>query len=207
VDSEGRIYVRPTTGQDDATLAFTANVQVELSDWSDDGRIIFFNRINPNEGTSEIWALDIQTFEATPILKGQWFENASLSPSGKWIAFTSDESGKNEVYVQSFPKASGRWMVSTDVGSGGAARPLWRHDGLELTYLRGGSIVSVPVTGDTSFSSGVPKILFGVSVTNASSDFAVSSDGQRILTNELPPTDQNKIGAGLIQNWMAALVR
>ena len=197
-DTKGRIYVRPTSGQDDATLVYTADAQIELTDWSDDGRLIFFDLINPDEGGSEIWAFDVQTSEATSVLSGQWFVNASLSPDGRWLAFTSDESGNNEVYVQSFPKAAGRWMVSGDAGSGGASRPTWRRDGRELFYLRGGSIVAVPLDGEATFSFGEPKTLFNVSVTTASSYFAVSNDGQRILTNELPPTDQKKIGARLI---------
>ncbi|MDX2472847.1 MAG: protein kinase [Candidatus Krumholzibacteria bacterium] len=206
-DAEGRFYVRPASGQDSATLLYSADVQVELTDWSNDGRLIFFNRINPSAGGSEIWAYDLETSKATVLLSGQWFEDADLSPDGKWLAFTSDESGKSEVHVQSFPEATGRWMVSSDSGPGNVTRPVWSSDGRELFYLRGGAIVVVPVTGGSSFSFGEPQTLFSVSVTTASTDYAVSVDGQRILTNELPPTEQDMIGARLIQNWVSALER
>jgi Tol biopolymer transport system component len=206
-NTEGEIYMRPTSGQGDARLLFTANQQVELTDWSSDGRLLFFNQINPSEGGSDIWTLDVHTSEAMPLLSGSWFEDASLSPDGRWLAFTSNESGKIEVYVQSFPEAAGRWMISNDAGPGPSSRPAWRGDGRELYYLRGGALVAVPVTGDATFSFGTPKTLFSMSVTTATADYAVSEDGQRILTNELPPADPSKVGARLIQNWTQALAR
>jgi len=206
-DTQGRIFVRPASGQGDPTLLYTADNQVELSDWSDDGRLIFFNLINPADGGSDIWTIDLQTSEASVLLTGDWYENADLSPDGRWLAFSSMESGKVEVYVQSFPEAGGRWMVSNEAGTGPASRPVWRSDGRELFYLRGNSLVSVPVSTESGFSFGEPRVLFGVSVTGSGGYYAVSRDGQRILTVELPPTNQDKIGARLIQNWVAALAR
>jgi Tol biopolymer transport system component len=206
-NAEGEIYVRPTSGQGDVKLLFTANEQIELTDWSNDGRVILFNRINPGEGGSDIWMLDMQTSEAMPLLSGNWLEDARISPDGKWLAFASDESGTSEIYVQSFPTAAGRWMVSSDAGPGPSSRPVWRGDSRELYYLRGGAVVAVPVTGDATFSFGTPRTLFSVSVTTASANYAVSENGQRILTNELPPADQSKVGARLIQNWTRALAR
>jgi hypothetical protein len=200
-DTKGQAFVRPASGQGDATLLYTASNQIELSDWSDDGKFVFFNLINPADGGSDIWTVDVETSEASVLLTGNWYENAKLSPNGKWLAFTSDESGKNEVYVQSFPEAGGRWMVSSDTVSGDANRPIWSHDGKELFYVRGGSIVAVPVTTESDFTFGEPKPLFGVSVPSTRTYFAPSADGQRILTNEFPPTGQDKIGARLIQNW------
>ena len=204
-NGEGEIYVRPSSGQDDARLLFSAGAQIQLTDWSSDGRLIFFNRVNPSGGASEIWTLDVQKAEAALLLSGSWFEDARLSPDGKWLAFASYESGKVEVYVQSFPAAGGRWIVSSDVVPGRASLPTWRADGRELFYLRGGEIAAVPVTGDASFSFGTPRMLFGVSVTTDGADYSISEDGQRILTNELPAADPSKIGARLIQNWPRAL--
>jgi Tol biopolymer transport system component len=206
-DAEGEIYVRPTSGQGDARLLFTAGAQINLTDWSSDGRLIFFNRLDTsNDG--DIWTLDMQTSDATVLMSGKSDQSdASLSPDGRWLAFVSNESGKYEVYVQSFPEAKGRWMVSSDAGPRSADRPRWRSDGRELYYLRGGAVVAVPVTGETTFSFGTPKTLFSVSVTSASADYAIDRDGQRILTNELPPADQSNAGARLIQNWPAVLAR
>ena len=199
------VYVRPTSGQGDPRLLYSADTQIQLTDWSNDGRFLFFSRVNPKG--SDVWTLDVQKSEAVPLLSGSWFEGARLSPDGKWLAFTSYESGKQEIYVQSFPVAGGRSIVSSDAAPGDAALPTWRPDGRELFYLRGSEILAVPVTAGASFSFGTPKVLFSVSVTVNSPDYSVSADGQRILTNELPPADQSKIGARLIQNWPRALTQ
>jgi Tol biopolymer transport system component len=142
----------------------------------------------------------MQDSEAKPLLSGRFQQtDARLSPDGDWLAFVSDESGKPEVYVQSFPEAARRLTVSSDAVPRAASQPRWRSDGRELYYLRGGTIVAVPVTGDATFSFGTPVTLFSVSVTSSNADFAVSEDGRRILTNELPPADPSKIGARLIR--------
>ena len=109
-EGEEHLYVRPTSGQDDATLIYSADVRVEPTDRSNYGRLIFFNRINPSKGGSKIWTYYLE--------------------------------------------ATGRWMVSSDAGPGYAASAVWRGDGRELFYRRGGAIVAVPVTEDPSFSFG-----------------------------------------------------
>ncbi len=98
-------------------------------------------------------------------------------------------------------------MVSADAAVGSVTQPAWRSDGREIFYLRGSSIVAVPVKGEAGFSFGEPKTLFTVSVTTSNGDFTMSNDGQRILANELPPTDPSKVGARLIQNWVTKLSR
>jgi len=206
--AEGEIYVRPVSGQGDAELVFTANTQINLTDWSGDGRLILFDRLELGDDGWDVWTFDVQSSEAKPLLSGRFDQSdGRLSPNGQWLAFVSDESGNPEVYVQSFPNAAGRLTVSSDSGRRAASRPKWRGDGRELFYLRGASIVGVPVTGGATFSFGKPTSLFNVSVTSSSADYSVSSDGQQILTNELPPADPAKIGARLIQNWTSALDR
>jgi Tol biopolymer transport system component len=202
-----QLYVRPVSGQAAATLLYSSDESIEVTDWSHDGRLIFFDRINPDEGSCEIWTYDLESSEATPILEGYWFKDADLSPDGKWLAFTSDESGENEVHVQSFPTATGRWMVSSGIGLRGVGRPRWSSDGRELFYVSGGTLVAVPVAGEALFSFGEPEPLFGMSVTSSANGYTVSVDGQSILTNELPPTEQDMIGASLIQNWARVLDR
>jgi Tol biopolymer transport system component len=205
----GEIYVRPTSGQGDAELLFTANTNITLSDWSRDGRLVFFSRMDLSADSWDIWTLDMQTSEANPVLAGRFAQtDARLSPDGRWLAYTSDESGKTEVYVQSFPEAAGRWMVSSDRGPGSAYGPQWRGDSHELYYMRGSAVLAVPVTGSQAFSSGAPVSLFSVNMKSSDGAvYAVSEDGQRILANELPPTDPGKVGARLIQNWTASLAR
>jgi len=140
-------------------------------------------------------------------LSGEGLQDAVLSPNGRWLAFVSDESGNGEIYIQSFPEPTGRWMVSNGGQSGEASSPIWSPAGRELFYRRGGTITVVSVTADPSLSFGQPKTLFNVSFTSTNTNYAIGNDSQRILVNELPPTAQNMIGARLIQNWVSALNR
>jgi hypothetical protein len=83
----------------------------------------------------------------------------SLSPDGKWLAYTSDESGRDEVYVRPFPRVGdGRWQISTE----GGAAPRWAHSGRELFYQADGSnaIMAASVTLAPSFTAGTPHKLF-----------------------------------------------
>jgi hypothetical protein len=131
---------------------------------------------------------------------------ARVSPDGKWLAYVSDESGTAEVYVQAYPEAGGRWMVSSDGGVRGAYRPVWRGDGRELFYERGRSVMAVAVTRGAAISFGKPKPLFRVNVKSGQgAGLVVADNGQRLLTNELPPADSGKSGARLIQNWSGEL--
>jgi len=85
-------------------------------------------------------------------LKGTFFQPA-LSPDSRWMAYVSEESGKDEVYVQSIPAGHGKWQIS----SKGGAQPAWRRDGKELFYLSADDkIVTVPIKLGTSFEPGIP---------------------------------------------------
>jgi len=100
----------------------------------------------------------------------------------------------------------GRWMVSSDAGQTPASKPVWRKDGRELLYLRGNTLLSVSVNAGATFSFGTPQALFRITPISDNTDFGLSDDAQRILTNELPPTDPSNVGASLIQNWSALLL-
>lgn len=83
--------------------------------------------------------------------------NGQFSPDGKWLAYASNETGKWEIYVTSFPTPHGKWQVSV----GGGEQPRWRGDGRELFYLSTDSrVMAVPVTTGANFDSGRPVALF-----------------------------------------------
>ena len=111
--------------------------------------------------------------------------NGKFSPDGKWVAYTSNESGRWEVYVTSFPAANGKWQTSTS----GGTQPRWRADGKELYYMDpGGRMMAVPITTGTSFEQGAPSVLFQTDPKEivASSEryvYDATRDGQRFLVN------------------------
>ncbi len=204
--SVGGIYLRPVSGQTSAKLVYEANTQITLSDWSSDGRHIFFNYLELNAGGWDVWALDMESFQAESILKGPDDQtDATLSPNGQYLAYSSDESGQMQIYVQSYPEAAGRWMISGDKFAGRASKPQWRRDGLELFYLRGSALVAVPVVTESGFTFGTPEFLFSLNFNSGNAAYDPRQDGQQILTNEKPAKSRDQVGARLIQNWSELL--
>ena len=107
----------------------------------------------------------------------------AFSRGGHWIAYPSDESGRNEVYVRPYPGPGGRQPNSTN----GGVEPVWSRDGREILYRRVEQMLSVPVETRPSFSAGAPRVLFGTAAYLASTSYRlgplydVSPDGQRFL--------------------------
>jgi serine/threonine-protein kinase len=105
---------------------------------------------------------------------------AAFSPNGKWVALVSDESGRSEVYVRSFPDASARVQVSVDGGS----EPFWSKDGSRLYYRAGPALIAGRVTTEPSFTiAGRDTVLASLPLVGSyfASNMAVSADGSRFL--------------------------
>jgi eukaryotic-like serine/threonine-protein kinase len=150
------------------------------SAWSRDGKYILYTR-----GTN-LWFLTFPELKSQLFLKSpSAMKNGQFSPDGKWAAYASNESGKWEIYVSSFPDTHGKWQVS----NGGGDQPRWRGDGKELFYMAlNGKIMAVPVTEGADFSSGTPVALFQgnqrtLIATSELLAYDVSQDGQRFLIN------------------------
>src|ERR1041385_945241 len=107
---------------------------------------------------------------------------AFFSPDGRWLAYTSNESGRIEVYVQTFPQSGGKWLIS----SGGGSQPHWRGDGKELFYVAPDkTLMAVDIKATSTFETSAPKPLFATQVGNfnAPNRYVVTPDGQRFLVN------------------------
>jgi Tol biopolymer transport system component len=136
-----------------------------------------------------------------------------FSPDVRWLAYTSNESGRDEVYVRPFPDAGGKWQVSTSGGS----QPRWRPDGKELFYVAvDAKLMAVPIAvapQGRAVTAGAPVGLFptrlangsGISLTGAASRalYAVAADG-RFLMNVTVEAD-HPLPITIVQNWDAPL--
>ncbi|MGH7516132.1 MAG: protein kinase domain-containing protein [Gemmatimonadales bacterium] len=126
---------------------------------SRDGRWLVLRRALNESGGGDIYTVKTGDTTLVPLLTSPARESSpALSPDGRWLAYSSDESGTPEVYVRPFPDvASARWQVSL---SGGTA-PKWAHSGRELFYISGRQeMVSTPVRPGPTFSAGEPRVLF-----------------------------------------------
>jgi Tol biopolymer transport system component len=174
------------------------------SDWSQDGRFVLFTQVNARD--LDVWALplsgDRKPFPITRTPSQE--EGATFSPDGRWIAYQSDESGENEIFVQPFPAATSRQRIT----HGGGRAPQWRaSDGKELYYFaRDGSLMAVAVSD--GMRRGDPQRLFPTEYNRRRGRrfFSVTGDGQRFLV----PVYRDPVPATpltVIVNWPATLTR
>jgi eukaryotic-like serine/threonine-protein kinase len=169
--------------------------------WSHDGKFVLYAR-----GT-DLYYMTLPEQQSHLFLKApSSLKTGHFSPDGKWVAYTSNESGKWEIYVSSFPDAHGKWQVS----SGGGEQPNWRADGRELFYLSSDDkLMAVPVTTGANFDAGTPVVLFQANpreqvATSEQLTYDVSKDGQRFLVNtQLKQGETTPMS--VVQNWAAKL--
>jgi hypothetical protein len=152
------------------------------TDWSPDGRHILFEE-NPFTN-SDLWTLQMPERAPAPFVGSEFQERGGqFSPNGEWVAYVSNETGRDEVYVRSFPGATGKRKVSVN----GGRAPRWRHDGKELIFVGSdGAILAAPVSAADRFVSGVPRPLFTTDM-RGNHDGWFSTDGKRFLIIPNPP--------------------
>jgi serine/threonine protein kinase len=205
------IVQRPSAGGDEEVVvppAEPADPSLQPLAWSGDGRSLVFGRQGPV--TSYDIAMVGMTRGSKPegLVEGNAGESmASVSPDGRWIAYVSSESGKNEVYVRPFPSGDGTWKVS----SNGGIEPAWRRDGRELFYIASdASLMAVSTETGASFTARRPLRLFQTEMATIPSlgrlrnQYVVSADGQRFLIRQ-PPESRPMMPIMVIVNWPAAL--
>jgi serine/threonine protein kinase len=178
-------------------------------DWSRDGRYLIETVLDPKTKL-DVWVLplfgDRKPFQ---FLHTEFNEySARLSPNGQWLAYVSDETRRNEVYVQTFPNPGGKWQVSTSGGN----LPVWSRDGKELFFIAAGQnprkMMAVDVksgAGDSAkFEAGVPKALFDVDSDVAiTTGFDVSKDGRFLIPTRPEQTTASPIT--VVVNWTVGL--
>ena len=153
----------------------------------------------------DIWAFSFDTDRVTPVVQSTAYEiQGRFSPDGRWIAYASNETGRWEVFVETFPPSGSRWQLSTDGGS----QPIWRRDGKELFFLAPDrKLMAVPVTSGATFIRGSPHALFETRMRPTYApypvNYDVTSDGQRFLIDSVRPDTGPTIS--IVVNWTAAL--
>jgi Tol biopolymer transport system component len=203
----GDLYAKPVSGASGEELLVGSKLLKEPTSFSADGRFLLYQVATGSSARRDIWIFSLVDRKASPLLATESDEaDAIFSPDGRWIAFQSDESGRYEIYVRSFPVSSGRWQVSTE----GGLHPFWRADQKEILYQSpNGKLMSVDVSASGEFESATPRVLFQMRPKNAPNrNFDVSPDGQRILVNT-PAGDVGEQSPPviLVQNWTSLLKR
>jgi len=200
------IYGRNSSGAGGTELIYDTGAGAILSDWSSDGRYLMYENVVSAESRSDLFIVPLQgERKASPFIQDRFDETQGrFSPDGRWVAYVSDESGRPEVYVQTFPDHTGKWQISTLGGND----PEWRGDSKELYYLSPDlkmNVVAVRTEG--GFEVGNPTVLFDARVVLPETTFrhyAVTGDGQRFLL--LAPMGEEKpASTAVVVNWMSTL--
>ena len=180
-----------------------ATVQTLGWDWSQDGKYLL-----AREG-KEVWYLSLAERQMRPLLQTSGIvRNAQFSPDGRWVAYSSNETGDWEVYVSPFPTVSSKWQVSRS----GGEEPRWRGDGKELFYFSGeGKMMAVAVKAGSSFEAGSPVTLFQAHISQPVSSqeissYDVSRDGMKFLINT-KVAEPKAAPLSIILNWASEMER
>ena len=173
----GGIYQRAANGAGTEELLLKCS-SIATSDWSPDGRFIFYSLLDERTGR-DVWVAPLTGSRQPYSLLNSEFDEyrAQLSPDGRWLAYVSDESGSYEVYVQPFSADGKLGGAKARISTGGGNQPRWRRDGGELFYVAGdGQMMAVAVkTSGATFEQGTPKALFKTRLaTDGADDFGHS---------------------------------
>jgi Tol biopolymer transport system component len=190
-------YRQSVTAGGEAQRLLNPTIPTVATDWSTDGQTVVVQTGGPPRG--EIWVLAL-TGGGTPrpflrATAGQ--TEGHLSPDGRWMAYVSNESSGQEVYVTGFPGGGGKWPISTH----GGTQPRWRGDGKELYYrAAAGTLMAVTIKTEPTFEASAPVALFDASANY----YAVTYDGLRFLV-ALPQSETTSPPITVVLNWTTAL--
>jgi Tol biopolymer transport system component len=200
------VYQKTLSLADKEELLFNADLRSTwLCDWSRDGRFLVLRKENENT-EYDINLLPLfgdrkpRDYVATEFSDG-W---AKVSPDGHWLAYQSNESGRFEIYVQSFPDQGRKVIIS----KGGGKLPRWRSDGKELYYVaEDDRLMAALVRTGSSFSAGSPVELFKLGAYDRTAfryAYEVSPDGQKFLALR-PEEEASERPLTVVQNWTELL--
>ena len=195
----GHLFQKILGEAQEETLSDSANMLLPTS-WSYDGRWLLYTLASQTT-RNDVWVMPLTGSEKPRQLLGTEFDEseARFAPDGHWIAYTSNESGQNEVYLQAFPTGENRQIVS----KGGGSDSHWRADGKELYYLApNGSMMAVDVAYNRSLELAAARSLF--QTARGTTGWDVAPDGQRFLL-AAPAQQSAQTPFTVVLNWQAGL--
>jgi eukaryotic-like serine/threonine-protein kinase len=199
------LYWKRSDGSGEAESLLTRpGIQWPFS-WSPDARLLTFNEIQRGAGFGlDLFILD-RGGQVTPVVVNQFDERmATFSSDGRWLAYQSNESGRFEIYVRSYPGTGGRELVSTR----GGREAVWSRDGRELFYREENRLMVVSLDTSAGFKTGLPQLLFEGYINLVSgTNYDVSPNGQRFVMVQGSFQDVSASELRVVQGWFEELKR
>jgi serine/threonine-protein kinase len=170
---------------------------------SPDGKTLLFSASSAGRLAIEALSLD-GSEKIQPFLQSSFnIATAKFSPDGRWVTYSSDESGQWEIYVQPFPVPGGKWMVS----SGGGQYPRWTWNGREIFYRSGDKVMAVGVETQPAFKAGTPRMWFPGEGYVALGNYDIAADGEHLMMLKQEDTATSPKELNVILNWSEELKR
>jgi eukaryotic-like serine/threonine-protein kinase len=202
------LYRKPANSSQDEELLLKSGEGEFPTSFSRDGRFLLYTSVDPKTN-HDLWVLPLEGDKKPfPFLRTQYNEtDGHFSPDGHWVAYQSDESGRDEIDVREFSPdstagdAGGKWQVSY----GGGTEPRWSADGKELYYMTlDWKLMAVDVTTKPTFQAGTPKLLFQAPPQSEATAGDYTVDGKRFLF-VAPAAETAQASLTVVLNWQAGL--
>jgi len=194
------IFMQAADGSGETKQLTKSDTYQSPSSWSPDGKLLTFYELG------DIYLLSMneeskrRSFASTRFAEVQ----SAFSPDGRLIAYTSDEQGQYDVYVQPYPTTSEKWRISTE----GGEEPVWSRGSQELFYRNGRKFMVVSYSTNPKFSAELPKLLFEGDYLNVSGrSYIVSPDGQRFLLLKSGEEPSRRTQLNVVTNWFEEVKR
>jgi Tol biopolymer transport system component len=198
---------RNADGSGDEEVLWEGGAHTHAGSFTPDQRWLLYTDYE-NLTRGDIWMLPLTgERKPQPFLNTPFNEyDPRLSPDGKWLAYTSDESERNEVYVQPFPGRGGRWQISSE----GGHSPVWSRNGNEIFYRNGPKLMAASVTASPEFSAAPARVLFETPYAEnprREAQYDVFPDGQRFLMLKGVITASGGTQYHVVTNWTEEVKR
>jgi Tol biopolymer transport system component len=195
------VYRKAADGSGAEELLWRGSGHIHVGGITADGNTLLVSR--NDGGEMDVMSITVKDGTIKPVLASPSREySPSLSRDGRWLAYASDESGRPEIYVRSFPSLEGRWQVST----GGGIEPVWARDGKTLFYRGSGKIMAVDVAAGSALMPSAPRPLFDDRFASMQGDthtcYDTMPDGSLLMVQE---SGERRVirHVNVILNWLA----
>ncbi len=211
VHSEGltnSLILKPADGSGPAEELVASEHLLSPTSWSPDGTLLAYTQIDPTT-RADIWLLPLEgQRKPRAFLKTHFHEfDAVFSPDGKWLAYASDETGRNDVYVRPRTGPGGKLKISTE----GGMEPQWSSSGREIFYRNGDKMMTVEVQTGAAFNMGKPRVLFEGRFLRPLGfpypSYDVTPDGQQFLMTKEGEKHSAPSQISVVLNWFDELNR
>jgi eukaryotic-like serine/threonine-protein kinase len=204
----GELYSKSPAGTRTEELRLASDNDAYPLDFSRDGRYLALGLLTGPTGRNELWVQPLYGDRKPAVFLDTGLKDciARFSPDGRWLAYSSYESGLSEIYVTGFPGGKGKWQISR----AGGFEPRWSRDGRTLFFVAlDGTLTEVPVRNGATLQTGTPRALFRIPPGAQTSQWSydVSLDGNRFLIVVPALSTDPSTSITLVTNWASDLKR